>query len=182
MGTRGQGGEQAQVLERIATGEPVPTVLRKVVRLAAEVSGAQAVRIAAGEHTVVHPPEVDVAERPAWSATFLADAAGNTGSLEVFGGPELLDELSADPGVGGSGGSAGAGGTGGGTSVAVTRSSTRWRTAPTWSHSASCSWPTPIWCGACASEAPTTRPTAAPSTAAVPKGIPTIRFWRSNPS
>ncbi|HRD12874.1 MAG TPA: EAL domain-containing protein [Mycobacterium sp.] len=85
--------EQAQVLERIATGEPVPTVLRKVVRLAAEVSGAQAVRIAAGEHTVVHPPEVDVSERPAWSATFLADAAGNTGSLEVFGGPELLDEL-----------------------------------------------------------------------------------------
>ncbi|MCB0940307.1 MAG: EAL domain-containing protein [Mycobacterium sp.] len=85
--------EQAQVLERIATGEPVPTVLRKVVRLAAEVSGAQAVRIAAGEHTVVHPPEADVSEQPAWSATFLADAAGNTGSLAVFGGPELLDEL-----------------------------------------------------------------------------------------
>ena len=34
-----------------------------------------------------------MSERPAWSATFLADAAGNTGSLEVFGGPELLDEL-----------------------------------------------------------------------------------------
>ena len=86
--------EQAQVLERIATGEPVPTVLRRVVQLAAEVSGAQAVRIAAGENTVVHPPEADVSEPPTWSATFLTDPSGNAGRLEVFGGPELLDELS----------------------------------------------------------------------------------------
>lgn len=85
--------EQAQVLERIATGEPMPTVFRKVLQLAAEVSGAQAVRIAAGEHNLVHPPDSDVSEQPAWSATFLADSAGNTGTLEVFGGPELLDEL-----------------------------------------------------------------------------------------
>ena len=85
--------EQAQVLERIATGDPVPAVLGQIVELAADVSGGRAVRITAGSRCVVHPAGADVSGTLAWSGTFHADTADTTGVLEVFGDPEALDDL-----------------------------------------------------------------------------------------
>ncbi|WP_445167814.1 putative bifunctional diguanylate cyclase/phosphodiesterase [Mycolicibacterium sp. Dal123E01] len=83
---------QARVLERIATADPVPSVLRQIVELAAEVSGAPAVRIAMGHRSVVYPVGTGVSGAPAWTAP-VTDSVDTGGMLEVFGDPQALDDL-----------------------------------------------------------------------------------------
>ncbi|MCV7174243.1 putative bifunctional diguanylate cyclase/phosphodiesterase [Mycolicibacterium sphagni] len=83
---------QARILERIATADPVSSVLRQIVQLAAEVSGATAVRIAMGPRSVVYPIGSDVSEAPAWTGT-VTDTADTAGTLEVYGDPESFDDL-----------------------------------------------------------------------------------------
>ena len=83
---------QARVLERIATADPVPSVLRQIVQLAAEASGAPAVRIAMGPRSVVFPADADVSAPPAWTGA-VNDTADAAGMLEVFGDPQALDDL-----------------------------------------------------------------------------------------
>lgn len=83
---------QAQILERIATAGPVSSVLRQIVQLAAEVSGAPAVRMAIGRRVVIHPPGADVSGTPAWTGV-VTDNADGAGKLQAFGEPGLLDEL-----------------------------------------------------------------------------------------
>lgn len=82
---------EAEVLEQIATAEPVPTVLDHIAQLAFTVSGDRPVRIAADPWSVVHPPGTDVTGPPAWHGAF-SDTSACTGTLEVFGGPEPPDE------------------------------------------------------------------------------------------
>ena len=83
---------QARILERIATADPVPSVLRQIVQLAADVSGAPAVRIAMGTRSVVFPVGADVSAAPAWTGA-VNDTADAAGMLEVFGDAEALDDL-----------------------------------------------------------------------------------------
>ena len=83
---------QARVLERIATADPVPSVLRQIVQLATDVSGAPAVRIALGPRSVVYPVGADVSATPAWTGA-VNDTADAAGMLEVFGDPQALDDL-----------------------------------------------------------------------------------------
>ncbi|MCX2929303.1 EAL domain-containing protein [Mycobacterium sp. CVI_P3] len=83
---------QARVLERIATADPVPSVLRQIAQLAADVTGAAAVRIALGARSVVYPSGADVSADPAWTGT-VTDTADITGTLEVLGDPHALDDL-----------------------------------------------------------------------------------------
>ncbi|EHB55076.1 diguanylate cyclase/phosphodiesterase [Mycolicibacterium rhodesiae JS60] len=83
---------QARILERIATADPVPSVLRQIVQLAAEVSGATAVRIALGPRSVAYPMGADVSATPAWTGA-VNDTADAAGMLEVFGDPQALDDL-----------------------------------------------------------------------------------------
>jgi len=84
---------QAQVLERIATAVQVSAVLRQILALAAQVSGGRAVRIDAGERSLVHPPGADVSGTPAWSGPFRTETTDHMGALEVFAGPGELDDL-----------------------------------------------------------------------------------------
>lgn len=83
---------QAQILERIATAGPVSSVLRQIVQLAADVSGAPAVRMSIGRRTVIHPPGADVSGAPAWTGV-VTDNADGAGTLAVFGDAASLDEL-----------------------------------------------------------------------------------------
>ncbi|KDE99876.1 hypothetical protein Y900_013250 [Mycolicibacterium aromaticivorans JS19b1 = JCM 16368] len=83
---------QAQILERIATAGPVSSVLRQIVQLAADVSGAPAVRMSIGRRTVIYPPGADVSGTPAWTGV-VTDNVDGSGTLQVFGDAEALDEL-----------------------------------------------------------------------------------------
>ncbi|GAY18658.1 bifunctional diguanylate cyclase/phosphodiesterase [Mycobacterium sp. shizuoka-1] len=83
---------QARILERIATADPVSSVLRQIVQLAADVSGAEAVHIAMGPRSVIYPVGADVSATPAWTGTITATTEP-AGRLEVFGDPEALDDL-----------------------------------------------------------------------------------------
>ena len=84
---------QARVLERIATGDPYDSGIgRQIAQLAVDVSGGRPVRITTGDHSVAAPPGADLSGAPAWRGTFHAETAETTGTLEVFGGPEELDE------------------------------------------------------------------------------------------
>jgi diguanylate cyclase (GGDEF)-like protein len=83
---------QARILEQIATADPVSSVLRHIVQLAAEVSGAAAVRMAIGRRSVIFPPGADVSAPPAWTGV-VTGTAGGTGTLQVFGDAESLDDL-----------------------------------------------------------------------------------------
>lgn len=83
---------QAHLLQQIATGEALSTVLRQVAELAASVSGQHAVRISAGTLSVTQPPHADVSRTPAWSRTFHAATTNTVGAFEVFGDASALDE------------------------------------------------------------------------------------------
>lgn len=84
---------QARVLERIATGDALPTVLQQIVELAVEVAGERPSRITTGAQSVTYPPGADLQEQRAWSGTFRTNAADAAGTLEVFGDPEALDDM-----------------------------------------------------------------------------------------
>lgn len=84
--------DQARVLERIATGDALKAVLRQIAELAAEASGARAVRVSTGVQSLVVPPDADLSGEPVWSGDFHVDAGATAGELEVFGASGTLDE------------------------------------------------------------------------------------------
>ncbi len=84
---------QSQVLERIATGDALPAVLGQIAELAVAVSGERAARITAGTRSVTSPAGADLRGQSAWTGTFHSGPADATGTLEVFGDPETLDDL-----------------------------------------------------------------------------------------
>ncbi len=83
---------EAEVLEQIATAEPVPTIFDRVAQLAFAVAGERPVRIAAEPGSVVYPPGADVTRPPSWEGPFI-DSGEVLGTIEVFGGPAAPDDL-----------------------------------------------------------------------------------------
>lgn len=84
---------QADVLELIATGQPMPTVLRRIAALTLAVTGRQAVLITTDSLSLTLPTTAEVSAEPVWSQTFQSSGAGGAGTMEVFGEPSMLDEL-----------------------------------------------------------------------------------------
>ena len=84
---------QAEVLERIAIGDELPEVLRQIGELTIGASGQNAVRITTDTFSLTLPPGADVAAAPAWKQTFQASTTDAAGTLEVFGHPEMLDDM-----------------------------------------------------------------------------------------
>ncbi len=84
---------QAQVLERIATGAQASVVVRLIAELASEVSAGCSVCITTGARLVVHPVGADISGPTAWKDTLEANVAAATGTIEVFGEPDSLDDL-----------------------------------------------------------------------------------------
>ena len=85
--------EQALVLEHIATGAQAATVMGQIAQLASKVTNGRCVRVTAGARSVTYPAEADTSGPPAWSARLDTDTTVTTGTVEVFGGAEALDEL-----------------------------------------------------------------------------------------
>ncbi len=81
------------MLERIATGDALPTVLQQIAELATEVSEGSAARIITGARSVTHPPGTDVSGEPTWSEILQPGASDAGVKLEVFGDPETLDDM-----------------------------------------------------------------------------------------
>lgn len=84
---------QAQVLERIATGDGLPTVLRQIGELTIGASGQNAVRITTDTLSLTLPPDADVSAAPAWRQTFQSSTTDAAGTLEVFGDSSTLDDM-----------------------------------------------------------------------------------------
>lgn len=84
---------QAQVLERIATGDDLAAVLRQIGELTIGASGQKAVRITTGTLSLTLPAGADVSGAPAWRQTFQASTTDAAGTLEVFGESALLDDM-----------------------------------------------------------------------------------------
>lgn len=84
---------QAQVLERIATGDELPAVLGQIGELTIGSSGQNAVRITTDTLSMTLPPGADVSAAPAWKQTFQSSTTDTAGTLEVFGHPEALDDM-----------------------------------------------------------------------------------------
>ncbi|MBX7455487.1 response regulator [Mycolicibacterium sp. 3033] len=84
---------QAQVLERIATGDELPVVLRQIGELTIGASGQNAVRITTDALSLTLPPGADVSAAPAWKQTFQSSTTDTAGTLEVFGDSEMLDDM-----------------------------------------------------------------------------------------
>ena len=84
---------QAQVLERIATGDELPAVLRQIGELTIGASGQNAVRINTDTLSIIVPSDVEVSGAPAWKQTFQSSTTDTAGTLEVFGDPDMLDDM-----------------------------------------------------------------------------------------
>ena len=83
---------QAEVLERIATGDELPAVLRQIAELTVAASGQHAVRITTETLSLTLPAGADVSAAPAWRQTFQASTTDAAGTLEVFGDSTTLDD------------------------------------------------------------------------------------------
>ncbi|MCB1290031.1 MAG: response regulator [Mycobacterium sp.] len=84
---------QAEVLELIATGQPMPTVMRRIAALTLAVTGRQAVRMTTDSLSLTLPTTADLSAEPVWSRTFQTSGTAGAGTLEVFGEPDMFDEL-----------------------------------------------------------------------------------------
>ncbi|MCG7595918.1 sensor histidine kinase [Mycobacterium sp. PSTR-4-N] len=84
---------QAEVLERIATGDDLPAVLRQIGELTIGASGQNAVRITTDTLSMTLPAGADVSAPPAWKQTFQSSTTDTAGTLEVFGDSEMLDDM-----------------------------------------------------------------------------------------